>query len=310
MHVVRTHHLQNAAYRKKTTSFFLFDWHEFFSAGTLRSSMMAKSQIVLVHGAFHSPYHMEPLASLLRASPYNYTVRVPQLPSSAEKSPTQSFEADVATIKTTIEEAALDGDFPDIVPVFHSYASSPGFDAIASLRPEVKKQIKRVVLIAAFVLPKGSSLTSNTNGEVAPWAERRVRPESPSSESSHCVTSKLIRRNVQDELVVVPDPIPTFYADVPASLAETCAAHITPHSYEAISHPAQYEGWRDVPVTYILCTNDAAVVTEWVQRPAIALLQEHGEKGLEVVELESSHSPFLSQAEKCAEVIGHAMGPA
>jgi hypothetical protein len=31
---------------------------------------------------------------------------------------------------------------------------------------------------------------------------------------------------------------------------------------------------------------------------------------LEVVELESSHSPFLSQAEKCAEVIGHAMGPA
>jgi hypothetical protein len=110
--------------------------------------------------------------------------------------------------------------------------------------------------------------------------------------------------------VVVPDPIPTFYADVPASLAETCAAHITPQSYESISHPTQYEEWRDVPVTYILCKNDAAVVTGWVQRSAIALLQEHREERLKVVELESSHSPFLSQAEKCAELIGHAMGPA
>lgn len=137
--------------------------------------MTAGQQIVLIHGAFHTPYHLQTLAALLRAPPYDFTVRVPQLPSSSPRPPSQSFDADVATIKATIEEAALEGHSCNVVPVFHSYASAPGFDAIASLRPETRKQIKRVVLIAAFVLRKGTSLTTDTNGAVAPWAERKVR---------------------------------------------------------------------------------------------------------------------------------------
>lgn len=111
----------------------------------------------------------------------------------------------------------------------------------------------------------------------------------------------------QDNLMVVPDPIPTFYADVPVSLAEECAAHVVAQSYESASHPAQHEGWRDVTITYILCKNDAAVVTEWIQRPAVTLLQEHGLGRPEVIELESSHSPFLSHPERCAELIREAV---
>lgn len=140
----------------------------------LNTKMTTEPQIVLVHGAFHTPYHLEPLAALLRAPPYCYTVRVPQLLSASPTPPSKSFDSDVATIKIAIEDAAQEGGSCDIVPVFHSYASVPGFDAIACLSPETRRKIKRVVLIASFVLPKGTSLTTNTNGELASWVERKV----------------------------------------------------------------------------------------------------------------------------------------
>lgn len=106
--------------------------------------------------------------------------------------------------------------------------------------------------------------------------------------------------------MVVPDPIPTFYADVPAPLAERYAAHVVAQSYESASHPTQHEGWRNIPITYVLCKNDAAVITDWIQRPAVALLQEHGLE-CKVIELESSHSPFISQPERCAELVREAV---
>jgi len=107
--------------------------------------------------------------------------------------------------------------------------------------------------------------------------------------------------------MVVPDPIPTFYADVPVDLADACVSHLVPQSHETTTQPTRHEGWRDIPITYVLCKNDAAVFTEAIQRPTVALLQEQGSGDLEVIELESSHSPFLSQPERCGEVIGEAI---
>lgn len=63
-----------------------------------------------------------------------------------------------------------------------------------------------------------------------------------------------------------------------------------------------------MPITYILCRNDKTVDPDVIQRPTIAYLRQHGYKeGLEVVETDSSHSPFLSQASLCAEIIEEAV---
>lgn len=134
---------------------------------------MSRPHIILVHGAHHGPFHLETLAARLRNSPFFYHVRVPQLPSAKAEAPVQAFEADVEAIEAVFKAAAAEGA-SEIYPVFHSYASVPGFDAIARLSAEVRARIKRTVLIAAFVLEKETSPTTASQGQVAPWAELRV----------------------------------------------------------------------------------------------------------------------------------------
>lgn len=137
------------------------------------TSRMNRPHIILVHGAHHGPSHLETLAACLRNSSYFYHVRVPQQPWAKAEAPIQALEADVATIEAELETAAAEGA-SEIYPVFHSHASVPGFDAIARLSAEVRARIKRTVLIAAFVLQKGTSPTTASQGRVAPWAEFNV----------------------------------------------------------------------------------------------------------------------------------------
>lgn len=106
----------------------------------------------------------------------------------------------------------------------------------------------------------------------------------------------------------VKDPIHTFYLDIPQPLAETYASRISSQAYSSICTPTLHEGWRGMPITYILCGNDKAVDPDMIQRPTVAFLRKHGYKErLEVVETDSSHSPFLSQASLCTKVIEEAV---
>jgi pimeloyl-ACP methyl ester carboxylesterase len=54
--------------------------------------------------------------------------------------------------------------------------------------------------------------------------------------------------------------------------------------------------WRSIPSTYIVCTQDRAFPPE-LQREVFAA------RASEVAELECSHSPFLSQPARLAELL-------
>ena len=54
--------------------------------------------------------------------------------------------------------------------------------------------------------------------------------------------------------------------------------------------------WRDVPLTYMLCSQDQAVLPSVQERIA-------REYGMQVVRIEAAHCPFISQPEKFVEVV-------
>jgi hypothetical protein len=118
---------------------------------------MAKAHFVLVHGAYHQPQHWDPLIKLLQSS--GHATSTARLPSVSFTPPPECFKADAAAVKQAVVDAVAQGA-TTVVPVFHSYGGIPGFEGLATLTPEEKAKIPRVICISAFVIPKDNSLVS------------------------------------------------------------------------------------------------------------------------------------------------------
>ena len=116
----------------------------------------------------------------------------------------------------------------------------------------------------------------------------------------------------QGPTATVPTPIPIFYNDVEPTAAAHAASLLLPHTIEAFFTATQHDGCAAFPVTYVVCTNDQALTVAY-QRSAIEVCRSRegrkgGREGVEVVEMESGHSPFLSVPEETVEVVLRAVG--
>jgi len=116
---------------------------------------MTKPHFVLVHGAYHQPQHWDPLVKVLQAA--GYTTSTAKLPSVGASPPPEVLKADVGAVKQAVVDAIAQGA-ESVVPVLHSYAGIPGFEALATLTADEKAKIHRVVCISAFIIPKDNSL--------------------------------------------------------------------------------------------------------------------------------------------------------
>ena len=143
---------------------------------------MPKVDIILVHGAYHQPWHLFQLRE--RLEEVGYTVRIPRLPCASDSPPATGMAADVDAIKDAIEAAAEMADA--IVLLFHSYGGIPGSEAVAEVSEEAKKKIIHLVYLAAFLIDQGQALTTPSGGKTAPWSQKDVREiRRPASLSPH-----------------------------------------------------------------------------------------------------------------------------
>jgi alpha-beta hydrolase superfamily lysophospholipase len=135
---------------------------------------MAKPYIILVHGAYHQPSHWDLLVEILQSA--GHPTFAPKLPSSGASPVPGVFDEDISAVKQAILDAIAEGA-TSIVPVFHSYGGIPGFEALASLTPEQKLAISRVVCISAFVLRKGDSVVSVQESGERNYVQVEVRKQ-------------------------------------------------------------------------------------------------------------------------------------
>ncbi|KAM0713420.1 hypothetical protein Q7P37_010382 [Cladosporium fusiforme] len=265
---------------------------------------MAKAHIVLVHGAYHQPLHWDALVEVLHAA--GHTTSTPKLPSVNSTPTPGALAKDIAAIQQDIA-TAIDQGATSIIPVFHSYGSIPGFDALATLKPNQKVKIPRSICISAFVAPKGTHLVD---------AVSRGSKNYTKIEASNTIHMLLSNTNypyfTQNGLVTVPDPIPTFYNDISPTEATKAATALLPSAAEAFVTPVEHEGWAEFPVTYILCSRDEALSVEMQQEAIETCRGRAGRTGgpgaVDVETLDSSHSPMLSMPDQCARLIRKASG--
>ncbi|KAL5348094.1 hypothetical protein ACLOAV_006574 [Pseudogymnoascus australis] len=107
------------------------------------------------------------------------------------------------------------------------------------------------------------------------------------------------------ELVTPPREL--FYHDVPEEEAEYAVSQLTPQSLKSLFEGGEhsYAGWMDVPVWYIGTVEDRGLPVV-AQRLNVGMAREMG-CNVEHRELQTSHSPFLSQPEETVGILVEAV---
>jgi pimeloyl-ACP methyl ester carboxylesterase len=178
------------------------------------------------------------------------------------------LSADAAAVEKVIE--SLDGP---VVLCGHSYGG------MVISRVEAKS-VTRLVYLCAFMPAEGQSLVGTGDGKPAPWIQ-------------------LLNGGLMQ-----PDPTRSgdlFYSDCDPETKEWARSKIRSQSAATVLEPVARPAWRRVPSTYVVCTNDMAMFAD-IQRNVFA------PRASEVIELQASHSPFLSQPQAVAEILAAKAG--
>ena len=173
------------------------------------------------------------------------------------------LSADAAAVEAVIADVA-----GPVVLCGHSY----GGMVISRVCAD---RVTRLVYLCAFMPLEGESLVSIGSGRNPPWLQ------------------------VLDGGLTILDPTQTqavFYGDCDARTVEWANSQIRPQSVTPFNEPVPHPAWRHIPSTYVVCATDMVLPAE-VQRNVFA------PRATEMIELQASHSPFLSQPDAVANLL-------
>jgi pimeloyl-ACP methyl ester carboxylesterase len=219
--------------------------------------------IMLVHGAWHGSWCWEPVRQRLNEE----GIATASVDNPSVTRPGSDLVTDGDNLR-----AALDAISGPVVLVGHSYAGAVITDA------GTHSNVEHLVYLTAFALDAGESVMQN---------ELRGGED-----------MKLGEYLLFDGDVVSVDPsrvVEFFYHDCAPEVADAAAARLEPMSLAAMAGVPRAVAWRDVPSTYVVCTDDRAIPVA-LQRSCAARIGN-------VVELPTSHSPFLSRPDEVARVL-------
>jgi pimeloyl-ACP methyl ester carboxylesterase len=236
-------------------------------------STSAPATVVLVHGAWHGAWCWDKVAALLEAR--GVPVVTLDLPGHGEsREPLGDLASDGAALAAALGD--IDGP---IVVCGHSYGG-----AVVSEGAGGHDGVRHLVFLTAFPLDVGESCTAAAVGEVDP------------AETAESLLGAALR--VDDDGVTTLDPVA-----VVAALFHDCAdddvafalERLGPQAMDELQGQASRAAWRDVPSTYVVCTEDRGVPP--------SLQRALARRATEVVEWPTSHSPFLSRPELVVDLL-------
>ncbi|KAF4341848.1 alpha beta-hydrolase [Fusarium beomiforme] len=245
--------------------------------------MSQKPSLIIVPGAWQTPEYWGKVISAMEAKGFKC---IPvTLPTSQSTSTEINFSHDVKAISEAIESETSLG--LDVVLLCHSLGGRSAESAMKGLTLKSDEtnakagHVIGLVLIAAGFAREGISFLDGLDGKVPPTVEADYE--------NNTISMKV-------------DPIDLLYHDLPEEEAKQWVAKHTHFTLTSVSegYEVVYEGWRDVPVWYIMTKDDRNFPFE-----AQKMLIRGAEKaGADVTkrEIESSHCPMLSRPD---EVVGH-----
>lgn len=221
--------------------------------------------ILLVHGAWHGSSCWDRVRPILEAA--GRAVHVVDLPTVHAPDKAQlTLADDVRTVREAVE--AIDGP---VVVVAHSYGGVPTTQALVGA-----ENVAHLVYIAAFALDAGESLLGAVGGVAPSWWV----VDGP-------LTTAGTAAEPAEQL---------FFNDLPEDVARANAARLQAQATSPFQEAIDGAAWRSIPSTYVITERDGVF-------PVFAQEALSARAGSTVHRLDTSHSPFLSQPERTAEII-------
>ena len=230
---------------------------------------------LLVHGAWHGAWCWQKTVDALKAK--GHTVTAIDLPGHG-KDTTPRASVTVESYVARIGEA-LDAMGGKPIVVGHSM----GGIAISAAAQAHAQKISRLVYVTAFLPRDGESLLTIEGRNPAPAVPPALVVDEPRGTAT-----------LQADRIV-----PLFYHDCSEVDQRWATSMLTPQPLAPLGTPLTLtkDKFGAVPRSYVACTDDRAI-SILMQRDMIAA------SGVErVLELDASHSPFLSKPDELAALL-------
>lgn len=245
--------------------------------------------LVFIPGSWHQPTCYNKVTKLLQEQ-HNLKCISITLPSTTGN-PAATFKDDLDAALEAIFSETTSGR--NVVVVAHSYGGMVGNSAIkgfaqpqdassSQTEASTKGHVIGLILIASGFTLTGLAFMDPFFGHPPPsW---RVNNDTGYAE-------------------LVTPPRELFYHDLSEEESEYWVSQLTTQSLKALFEGGEftYSGWKDVPAWYIGTAEDRGLPVV-AQRTQIGMVREMG-GSVEYRELQTSHSPFLSQPEATVSIM-------
>ena len=244
--------------------------------------------LIFIHGAWHTPECWTEVISALEKQ--GHRCLAPDVEFSGTDQPVPSMAGSIKQIQGLISAEADAGN--DVILVNHSFGGLVGCSSVkgftakdpSKLSSTAKGKVVGIIQLCAFLAPANISLYDIVDRE------------------------KGFHHAGADgwEMIDNGDPVDLFYNDLPLETAKYWASRLQGQSSGPLGDKENvYPGWADVPVWYLLCTKDQAMLLKY-QEAMVNAAKEAGAK-MTTEYLDCSHSPFLSRVDETVGFIGRAV---
>ena len=223
--------------------------------------------VVLVHGSYHGAWCWERLTPLLEAR--GHRVVSMDLPISDPLAGLEAYADAVLAACTGMAEPVVVG---------HSMAGLV-IPLVAG-----RRAVRRLIFLAAFLPQPGVSLAKQRASEPIDGTV----PPSTAEWTDLGDDIWMVGPNTATEL---------FYPDAAPADAAWAVAQLRPQSYRFMNEPSPLRAWPNVQSRSIVCRDDRAINPDWVRAAA------HEHLGVEAVEIDGGHSPFVTRPAELAELL-------
>ena len=249
--------------------------------------MSALPTLVFVPGSWHNPKCYDPVIKLLQPKFKCISVTLP----STTGNPAATFKDDLEAARSAISSETAAGC--NVVVIAHSYGGMVGNSAVKGFTPDPTSQTQPPTGCVIGIILIASGFTLTGMAFMDPFFGRPPPSWRVNSDTGYA------------ELVTPPREL--FYHDLPEKEAEYWVSQLTTQSLKALFEGAEYTyaGWQDVPSWYIGTVEDRGLPV-LAQRMTVGMARAMG-GNVEHRELQTSHSPFLSQPEATVKIMVEAV---
>lgn len=237
------------------------------------------ASVVLVHGAFHGGWCWTKVVDGLTAE--GIEVVAVDLPGHGvdDPRPICGLHGDAAHVREVLQETG-----GPIVLVGHSYGGAVISEAgTGGLGDEVRPEVSHLVYLAAVVPDVGEGIGGAT-------------ADAPPDAGEFTITDAFVPNDDGTAIRVADEHVRAiFYHDCSDDDVAFAQERLTPQSTQSFADTLEGAAWRDIPSTYILCTDDRTVPP--------SLQQLNAARTGTVLEIDASHSPFFSHPQQVVDLL-------